>query len=201
MSRRLAVAAGAALAALTAAVLTLPALAAWDDAAGALFQPWHTGWPLAVLVWVTTLGAGATLTAVLAAAAALAWAWRRVPALLPWWLAVLGAEATTWALKYAVGRHRPVFPTAVTAQSPSFPSAHAAGAAVVYGGLAWLVAHDRPGPGPWATAAAVVLAIGLSRIALGVHYASDVAGGLLIGLAWVLLLPALQRHQPPWAKR
>jgi undecaprenyl-diphosphatase len=40
----------------------------------------------------------------------------------------------------------------------------------------------------WATAAAIalVLAIGASRLVLGVHYISDVAGGYVLGAAWLL---------------
>ncbi|AEP02434.1 phosphatase PAP2 family protein [Heyndrickxia coagulans] len=33
----------------------------------------------------------------------------------------------------------------------------------------------------------LVLAIGISRIYLGVHYPSDVAGGYAAGLVWVIL--------------
>ncbi|MEA2685143.1 MAG: undecaprenyl-diphosphatase, partial [Actinomycetota bacterium] len=36
-----------------------------------------------------------------------------------------------------------------------------------------------------AAAAGLVLAIGFSRLALGVHYLSDVVGGIILGLAWL----------------
>jgi undecaprenyl-diphosphatase len=37
----------------------------------------------------------------------------------------------------------------------------------------------------------MVLAIGFSRIALGVHYLSDVVGGYVLGAAWVAAMAAL----------
>jgi len=36
----------------------------------------------------------------------------------------------------------------------------------------------------------MVLAIGFSRIALGVHYLSDVVGGFVLGAAWVVAMAA-----------
>jgi undecaprenyl-diphosphatase len=36
----------------------------------------------------------------------------------------------------------------------------------------------------------MVLAIGFSRIALGVHYLSDVIGGFILGAAWVAAMAA-----------
>jgi undecaprenyl-diphosphatase len=42
-----------------------------------------------------------------------------------------------------------------------------------------------------ALAALMVLAIGFSRVALGVHFASDVLAGYVLGAAWVAALTAL----------
>jgi undecaprenyl-diphosphatase len=39
-------------------------------------------------------------------------------------------------------------------------------------------------------AAVAVLAIGFSRLALGVHYVSDVVGGYALGAAWVAVMAA-----------
>ena len=36
----------------------------------------------------------------------------------------------------------------------------------------------------------MILAIGCSRIALGVHYVSDVVGGYVLGAAWVAAMAA-----------
>jgi undecaprenyl-diphosphatase len=54
-----------------------------------------------------------------------------------------------------------------------------------------------------AAAVGLVLAIGFTRLALGVHYLSDVVGGIVLGLAWLALSTAtfsiwrVERGRPP----
>ncbi|MCK8785998.1 phosphatase PAP2 family protein [Roseomonas sp. NAR14] len=155
-------------------------------ALGAVRAPWL----LAGMAWLTTLGTGAALAGIAVTATGFLWAGGRarlVPAL---WLTLLGAQATTWIGKFAVGRTRPDFLADVTAASPSFPSAHATGAMAVLGFVAYAVARDLPGRrrrfelGFWT--AALIGLIGLSRMLLSVHYATDVASGYLVGGFWLL---------------
>lgn len=102
--------------------------------------------------------------------------------------AILGGFVDT-AVKILVNRPRPEFETQVAhAMGKSFPSGHAMSSTVVYGAvlLVFLPALPRRGR-PWVFAgvATLVLAIAASRIALGVHFLSDVVGGLVLGLAWL----------------
>ncbi len=71
-----------------------------------------------------------------------------------------------------------------TAGGYAFPSGHTQGAATFYAGLAYIVRKR------WFTAAALIisLAVGISRLYLGVHWPIDVAGGYLLGLAAAALL-------------
>jgi undecaprenyl-diphosphatase len=92
-------------------------------------------------------------------------------------------------VKIAVDRPRPVLIDPVAhARGKSFPSGHAMSSTVVYGTLLLvflpLIAR-RWRPLVIAAAAGLVLAIGFSRLALGVHYLSDVVGGIILGLAWL----------------
>lgn len=120
------------------------------------------------------------------------WADGRPRLILPLWVTFLGAEATTWAAKFIVGRPRPVFlPGVASAVSPSFPSAHATGTMAVPGFIAYAVACNLPGRRArfevafW-TSVAVTL-IGLSRLFLNLHYLTDLASGFLVGILWLLI--------------
>lgn len=107
------------------------------------------------------------------------------------------AALNAWVLKALIERARPeIIPRLIEVdQSFSLPSGHAANSAAVYGAIAlvagviwWRKAQRRA---IWAAAALLVLAIGLSRIWLGVHWPSDVVAGWLVGAGWALLLAAL----------
>ena len=76
----------------------------------------------------------------------------------------------------------------------SFPSGHASAAMVVYGTACYLVWRLAPPAWRWpcvALFAALITAIGLSRILLQVHFASDVVAGFTFGLAWLSVCVAV----------
>jgi undecaprenyl-diphosphatase len=74
----------------------------------------------------------------------------------------------------------------------SFPSGHSAFAGVFFGMLAILLARGSPDRPPWfrvvGVLACLVLAVlvAASRVWLGVHYPTDVIGGLLLGAGWAI---------------
>jgi undecaprenyl-diphosphatase len=88
-------------------------------------------------------------------------------------------------LKTVVARARPVLPDPVsTAPGFSFPSGHALNSFVVLAILLLLVLPLVPRRWrwvPWAVAVGGTLLVGFDRVALGVHYVSDVVGGWLLG--------------------
>lgn len=125
---------------------------------------------------------------------AVAWLLRRRPprrrsAIFLIATSLLGGAVNT-LVKVAVDRPRPVVDHPVaTAFGMSFPSGHAMSSTIVYGGLLVVFYRDVPRRGrPVVVAATVVLiaAVGASRLLLGVHFVSDVIGGFLLGLAWLL---------------
>ncbi|MFI5531817.1 phosphatase PAP2 family protein [Kitasatospora sp. NPDC051853] len=131
------------------------------------------------------------LTMRLLVAATVGWLlWRGARRLAVWAAAtVLASGLIGWAVKTAVARARPALPDPV-AHAPgfSFPSGHAMTAATC---CAVLLLVFVPMLGRrWRVAARVValvsvLGVGFTRIALGVHWVSDVLGGWLLGAALV----------------
>jgi undecaprenyl-diphosphatase len=115
------------------------------------------------------------------------------------WLAVsvAGGLALDLALKYAFHRPRPQPYFGVAPHSYSFPSGHALCSFCFYVVLAGLIAARTRSVVLRVTvgviAATLVIAIGLSRIYLGVHYPSDVIAGYLAAAVWVTSLLVLDR--------
>lgn len=102
-----------------------------------------------------------------------------------------GGVAISQGLKQLFGRERPdLVYRAVEASNPSYPSGHAMLSAVVFLTLGALAARfsDRRRIKALALGAGVLLSVlvGLSRIYLGVHWASDVLGGWSLGAAWAM---------------
>lgn len=120
------------------------------------------------------------------------WLLRRGARKLVVFLAVvsLGGGAVDTVVKVAVGRPRPTFDEPIaTAFGNSFPSGHSMSSLVCYGALLLVFLPLLPRPARrWAVAgtALLVLAIGFSRLALGVHFLSDVLGGYVLGAAWLI---------------
>jgi undecaprenyl-diphosphatase len=102
----------------------------------------------------------------------------------------IGGGLVDSAVKGAVGRPRPRFDEPIaTAFGKSFPSGHSMSSLICFGALLVVFLPLVPRRGrPWCVGAVAlwVLAIGVSRLALGVHYVSDVIGGYLLGAAWLI---------------
>lgn len=104
-------------------------------------------------------------------------------------VATVGGLALNTVLKFGFHRPRPeVVVWGAQAFSSSFPSGHAMNSAIVYSTVAYLAARLQRRL--WSklltmlAAFLLVVLICLSRLYLGVHYPSDVAAGVTIGLAW-----------------
>jgi undecaprenyl-diphosphatase len=121
--------------------------------------------------------------------------WRRLPRLALFVVVTAaGSSALNALVKTSVHRLRPVLTDPVArAQGLSFPSGHAQAAIVGY--MVLLLVFLPILHGAWRRSAVIlavlaVVAIGFSRVALGVHYVSDVVGGFLLGAAWVAAMTA-----------
>lgn len=123
----------------------------------------------------------------------------------PFLCAVIGTEASVFLLKIFFGRERPNLLSPLAYEtSASFPSAHAAIAVALYGFFAYFIWQEliknkkrrRGVEGQLSlsflyliivvkVATLIIFLIAFSRLYLGVHYLSDVVGGMIIGGLWL----------------
>jgi membrane-associated phospholipid phosphatase len=142
---------------------------------------------------ITTLGNFVTLVVVTVIAVAVLWRRReRIDAVLVA-SAFLGAQVLSSGMKLGFRRERPFFPDPLATESTfSFPSGHALVSLAVYGSIALVLARRlrrrSDGIVLFGATALLVLAIGFSRLYLGVHFLSDVLAGFAAGAAWLALL-------------
>lgn len=149
----------------------------------ALLRWLHAGdappWLVLAIVSVTFLGSGWVLLALLPT-----FAFASLRARVTWLLgAVLGTSFIVWAVKELIGRARPchVHPWAYAVHvaapaGPSFPSGHSAGS---FAFAAFVFTLERR----WGMLAlSLASMVAASRVALGVHYPSDVMAGAILGM-------------------
>lgn len=151
---------------------------------------------------VAVLGEAVVTIPLTLGAAALLWiTGRRGPALLM--PLTLLPDGMNYFIKELIGRPRPdpalllVHPAAATGLS--FPSGHAVHFAVFFGLVALALPTWWPLPGVARRAlvtgcVALVLLAGVGRVALGVHWPSDVLGGYLLGLLYLHALLMLNHR-------
>lgn len=90
--------------------------------------------------------------------------------------------------KYIIHRDRPHILKLIEVGGLSFPSGHSMTSMSFYGFLIYLCCRNVRPAAKYKIICALwllVLLIGLSRVYLGVHYASDVLGGFSLGIFWV----------------
>jgi undecaprenyl-diphosphatase len=112
--------------------------------------------------------------------------WRRCPAVaVAVLVAMLSRPLLEFTLKATVDRPRPDFERMVAGNGPSFPSGHPMASVALWGLLPVIVGLYTKRRDIWWASVAVsgvlIAGISASRIYLGVHWFSDVIGGLLVG--------------------
>ena len=142
-----------------------------------------------VMSEVTPLGTGIVVLVVVGITTAFLWHTEHKHSARMLLAATTGGILLNNVLKLFFDRPRPqVFEWQTHAASSSFPSGHAMSATIVYGTVAYLLARLQRHW--WARTITLLLAvimivlICLTRLYLGVHYPSDVLGGIIVGLAW-----------------
>jgi membrane-associated phospholipid phosphatase len=171
-----------------------------DTDVGSPAEAWSFHHSVAVKALIVIELAFGTIGTVVYVVVVAAWLWLRGHRRAVAWtvLVMVGASATTTALKLLFRRHRPQWDDPVHAlTSFSFPSGHASGIASGMGVLvvlALLYLNGRPRRAVLTLAPVLVVLVGADRILLGVHNLSDVVAGYAVGAFWVF---AMLAQYPP----
>ncbi len=150
-----------------------------------------------IMAAITLLGSGYAMS--IAAGLILAWMWgqRYFRAAVCWIIVVAVSLSLTVIIKSQFYYPRP--PGLLRGPIDSaFPSGHTFIAVMIFGFLAALIAQNLT-PGrrkiPFLVASLLIISVALSRLYLGVHWLTDVFGGILLGIACVLFLFMLYRRK------
>lgn len=115
-----------------------------------------------------------------------------------WALTVCGAALMNVLAKHAFSRARPDLWLSISPETTfSFPSGHAMQSMAVACGVVALVWHTRWRNASIGIAILFVVAVGISRVYLGVHYPSDILAGWCASFAWVTGLRSAFFHRRP----
>ena len=149
-------------------------------------------WLKGAVVDVTALGGQTVLTLVTVVATGYLVAARKYRTSLFLFAASVSGAMLGTSLKQWLGRPRPeIVPHLVEVTNLSFPSGHAMNSAVIYLTIALIltrtVAERRVRLYLRGLAIVMTATIGMSRVALGVHYPTDVLAGWLVGATWAVL--------------
>ncbi len=154
-----------------------------------------------VMLTITTLGNPRVVVPVAAVSLVILWLQRYKQEAKIFAIACLGGVILNTGMKLAFSKARPeLWHRLITEKSFSFPSGHALGSIVLYGFLAYLLAVAYPKLAwiIYILAVVAIIAIGLSRLYLGVHWPTDVIAGYGIGFLWLrmcILMLQLQLMQ------
>jgi len=157
-----------------------------------LSTPIGPHWLLAVMRDLTALGGWTVVTILTGAAIGYVAIARKIATAL-FILTSVGTGMLLGAmLKLLFNRARPdLVPQLVDVHTSSFPSGHAMNSAIVYLTLGALLARAQESRARrvyvLSVAIALTLAVGMSRVYLGVHWPSDVLAGWIVGATWALL--------------
>jgi undecaprenyl-diphosphatase len=151
---------------------------------------------------VTALGGFTVLTLISLMAVAVLLMQRRKSSAVIFAVTVIAGEGLAELVKAIAGRPRPDIVTPFDlVYSSSFPSGHSTMAPVVYLTLAVILAAGEPRRDVrmliFLIAGALVIAVGVSRVYLGVHWPTDVLAGWALGAAIALVAMTVLRITAP----
>lgn len=143
-----------------------------------------------VFLWITVLGKSKVIIFFAPSVVLMLWLMKKKDYILPLLITVSGATFVNFFCKSFFHRSRPEM-SLFLENTFSFPSGHATISVAFYGFIAYVLVKEVK---TWKVKVSIisgaillVALIGFSRLYLGVHYLSDVLGGHLLGVLWLII--------------
>lgn len=171
-------------------------IAHFDTSIIQIVQGWETPWLTAVMTVFTWIGSGfvVALIAVIVAAILYFKMHYRHQAFL-FLVVIIGTPLLNGLLKLYFKRERPEIHRILDANGFSFPSGHTMMAFSLYAIIAYIAWRNVKTVASrillLLSATFMILIIGISRIYLGVHYPSDIVGGIMASALWLTFATAV----------
>lgn len=119
------------------------------------------------------------------------WLYRKRDEVILFVIVSLGSVGLNLLLKHTFKRERPSFDPVIIETGFSYPSGHSMAVFTMYGMITFLfwrhIHHSIGRTCLLFISAVMIIAMGLSRIYLGVHYPSDVLGAYLVSGVWLFI--------------
>jgi len=150
-----------------------------------------------IFFWITFLGKWQVILVFTFSIILILWLWNKKSYIIPILISITGSVLFTYIGKLLFHRPRPV--VAIYQESSfSFPSGHATISVAFYGFLTYFLVKEisswKNKINIFFTGLILIIAIGFSRLYLGVHFLSDVWAGYLVGALWLIIAISVSEY-------
>jgi membrane-associated phospholipid phosphatase len=152
-----------------------------------------------LMLFITALGDPGTVITVFISTIVWLGMKRRYTDAIGFLIICTGGVLINQVMKLFFAKPRPELWTRLISETSfSFPSGHAVGSMVVYGFIGYILAREFPVYQRYIYAAAsiLIIAVGFSRLYLGVHYPTDIIAGYGVGILWLITCLKVKFSRP-----
>jgi undecaprenyl-diphosphatase len=186
---------------LSQAIITSEAVSLLDQNLNNLILTTRHTWLTKLFLFITDFGLWQMAIVAGIGLSAYCWMHRQKIFISAYAITVTGAGLASLFGKQLLQRTRPSFPV-YQELNFSFPSGHATMAIAIYGFLLYFYLRQAQHKTHQSLIVifftSLIISIGFSRLYLGVHYLTDVIGGYLLGLLWLIIgISIVEQHIAP----
>lgn len=161
-----------------------------DASAEKMFYSFREPWLTAVFGWISLLAKWQVALIFAAISSLILWLWKKRAFIVSLWVIVIGSGLFGYISKLAFSRQRPGVALYIE-DTFSFPSVHSMIAVTFFGFIIYIFILNARKRELKILALfgglTLILSVGISRLYLGAHFLSDVLGGYILGLFWLVI--------------